>query len=260
MARDRAAQFATGQAVEPASELGISGQPKAPFDNLRRKKAYEEVADQIRERIFSQHLRLHDRLPTERELAEQFGVSRVAVREAIRMLELNGMLTVKKGPKGGLFVAQDYERPISDSIANLLNGGEASLEDLFEVRALIEPFAAARAATLGTAGDIVELERLIDEAELELSQGRAIRHLNIEFHRYIIKMSRNPILAAVGETVLLLLSDRIRHTSSQETSASALIKHAQILDAIRQREPARARAAMADDIGEVGQRLADATK
>ena len=245
-----------GIAALTRNEAAPSQGGGALFKSLGRKKAYEEVADQIRERIFAQHLRVFDRLPTERELAEQFGVSRMAVREAIRTLELTGLLTVRKGPKGGIFVAQDYDRPISDSIVNLLAGGEASLENLFEVRELVEPYAASRAAVLGTNADFARLEALIDEAEQESAQGHSIRSLNIEFHRLVIRMSRNPIIEVVGETVLLLLSERIKYIVSPHTSKAGLVMHRQIVAALRQRQPAKARTIMTKDIHAVGERFA----
>src|SRR5450759_3515 len=110
---------------------------------------------------------LFQRMPSERDLAAQFGVSRVVVREAIRTLETSGLVTVKKGPKGGIFVTQDYERPIVDTITNLLAGGEATLDDLFEMRLLIEPYAAARVAERGSEADFVMLEGRIAQAERE---------------------------------------------------------------------------------------------
>lgn len=236
------------------SEQDVSSE--TPFRNVGRRNAYEEVADQIRERIFAQHLRLSDRLPAERDLATQFGVSRVVVREAIRTLELNGLLTIKKGAKGGIFVAQDYDRPISDSIVNLLAGGEASLKNLFEVRQLIEPFAASRAAVLGSGEDFDRLAAVLAEAELEHAKGGSIRALNIEFHRLVIRMSGNPIVSVVGETVLLLLNERIKHIPSRETSEAVLGQHKKILAALRQRQPEKARMIMAKDINAVGLRFA----
>ena len=126
------------------------------FTSLGQGKAYKKVADQIRQRIFAWHLRLSDRLPAERDLAAQFGVSRVVVREAIRTLEFSGLLTVKKGAKGGIFVVQDYDRPISHSIVNLLSGGHVSLENLFEIRQLIEPYAATSPIGRGSAADCIK--------------------------------------------------------------------------------------------------------
>src|ERR1700731_3505952 len=124
------------------------------FQSLGRRSAYLEVAERIRATIFRDKLALFQRMPSERDLAAQFGVSRVVVREAIRTLESSGLVTVKKGPKGGIFVTQDYERPVVDTITNLLAGGEATLDDLFELRLLIEPYAAARLAHSGSDADL----------------------------------------------------------------------------------------------------------
>jgi GntR family transcriptional repressor for pyruvate dehydrogenase complex len=227
-----------------------------PFRQLGRRKAYEEVADQIRERIFSAEVKTGERLPTERDLAAQFGVSRVVVREAVRTLELSGLLAVRKGSKGGIFVADDHQRPITDSFCNLLACGGARLEDLFEVRMLIEPYAAARVAKIGTAKNFAALSALIGQADAELSRGAAIRHINIELHRQIIRMTGNPVLAAVGETVLLMLADRLKPVESRAPSRVALGLHKQLLEAFRTRDSAAARRIMENDIASVGKRFA----
>lgn len=225
------------------------------FKNLGQGKAYEKVADQIRERIFAGDLCLSDRLPAERDLAAQFGVSRVVVREAIRTLEFSGLLTVKKGAKGGIFVVQDYDRPISHSIVNLLSGGHVSLENLFEIRQLIEPFAASKAAVLGADGDFDQLAAILAQAEREIAQSKDPRLHNLEFHKSVIRMSGNPILSVIGETVLLLLSERIRDIPSLETPATVLAMHKKILAALRGRQPEKAKLIMATDIRGVGERL-----
>jgi GntR family transcriptional repressor for pyruvate dehydrogenase complex len=227
-----------------------------PFESLGRRKAYEEVAERIRSRIFAQRLRPSDRLPTERDLARQFGVSRVVVREAVRALEHAGLLAVKKGPKGGIFVTQTYERPIGESISNLLAVGNASLEHLFELRVLIEPYAASRAAKVCSKEDLGALDRLIAECEGCIARGEDIRPKNLEFHRRIMRMTGNPILAAMGETVLRILSERIAHTPSPETSRSVLQMHRKIAAAIRSRQAAKAGAIMNTDIQAIGRRLA----
>lgn len=225
------------------------------FKNLGRKKVYEEVADHIREQILTGRLRLSDRLPTERDLAEQLGVGRGVVREAIRMLELSGLLTVKKGMKGGIFVTQDYERPINDSITNLLAGGEATLENLFEVRELLEPYAAARAALLGTEDEFKELTDLIWRAGR--AKGNDARLLNLEFHGRILRMGRNPVLSIVGESVLGILNDRIKSFLSPDTSEMAQDAHKKVLKAIVARQAAEAEKAMREDIRTIGVRFAE---
>jgi DNA-binding FadR family transcriptional regulator len=226
------------------------------FQSLGRRKAYEEVADRIRELIFSAAVKTGDRLPTERELAAQFGVSRVVIREAIRALELTGLLEVKKGPKGGIFIIENHQRPITDSISNLLGRGEARLEDLFEVRLLIEPYAAERVARIGTAQDFSDLSALVQQADAEHDRGADIRNINIELHRRIIRMSRNPVLAVVGETVLTMLSDHLKSVKSTAPSSVALMMHKKLVVALRRRNAAAARAIMEQDIGAVGKRFA----
>ena len=227
------------------------------FQSLGRRSAYLDVADRIRATIFKDKLGLFQRMPSERDLAAQFGVSRVVVREAIRTLESSGLVTVKKGPKGGIFVAQDYERPIIDTVTNLLAGGEANLDNLFEMRLLIEPYAAARVAAAGSEADFAMLESKIAEAEHEHGADHSVRHRYIDFHRQVIRLAGNPLLAIVGETVLLVLYDRVKAVLSAETTEVGLIMHRQLVNAWRQRKPEEARAIMAQDIEILSRRFAE---
>jgi GntR family transcriptional repressor for pyruvate dehydrogenase complex len=226
------------------------------FKPLGRKKAYVEVAEEIRRLILRQRLQPSHRLPTERELSAQFGVSRMVVREAIRMLERDGMLMVRKGARGGIFVTQDYNRPINDLIANLLAGGGAGLTDLFDVRRLIEPYAASLAAQLGSEEEFAGLAELIGKAQAAGLEEGALRAHNIEFHCSILRMCRNPFLSVMGEAVLMILSDRSKNLSSQATSQGALTRHRAIFDALRKRQADKAGKLMAKDIEVTGQRLA----
>lgn len=218
------------------------------FPNIGRRRAYEEVAEEIRRLIFERGLPPSHRLPTERDIAEQFGVSRMVVREAVRALERTGLVSVKKGARGGIFVAQDYNRPINDSVSNLLAGGGATLQNLSEVRMLVDPFAAARAAELGTEEEIAELSALVAQAELDRERGGDLRSANEAFHRHILRMSRNPVLSAVGEAVLGILSGHLRRVGNRAASEAALSNHRLILDAIRQRDPKKARRLMEKDL------------
>ena len=232
--------------------------PTAPvFQSLGRRSAYLEVAERIRSTIFKNKLALFQRMPSERDLAAQFGVSRVVVREAIRTLESSGLVTVKKGPKGGIFVTQDYERPIVDTITNLLAGGEATLDNLFEMRLLIEPYAAARLAEAGSEADFALLESKIDAAEREHGADRSVRHAYIDFHRQVIRLAGNPLLAIVGETVLLVLYDRVKAVLSAETTEVGLIMHRQLVNACRNRQVEEARQIMAQDIEILSRRFAE---
>ena len=232
--------------------------PNTPvFTSLGRRNAYRDVADQIRQTIFRDKLSLFQRLPSERDLAEQFGVSRVVVREAVRTLESGGLVTVKKGPKGGIFVAQDYQRPIVDTVTNLLAGGEATLANLFELRLMIEPHAAARVAEVGTEADFAVLEATIAASEREHGADQSVRHHYIDFHRQIVRLARNPLLAVIGETVLLVLYDRVKTAVSADTTEAGLIMHRQLLNACRNRDLDAARRIMTQDIDILSRRFAE---
>lgn len=242
------------------SKSGFTGERDAAraetpvFRHLGRRKAYEEVAEELRRQIFERGLPSNHRLPSERDLAEKFGVSRVVVRESIRSLERAGLLTVRKGPKGGLFVAQNYDRPVADSIVNLLAGGGACLEDLFEARLLIEPYCAFRAAEIASEDDIALLATLVETDGRE--DAASMRKRNLEFHKHLIRLGGNPVLAVVGEAVLNILSERIRALVSPETSREALAGHQKIFRAIRDRKRSLARARVVKDISETGSRFA----
>lgn len=236
----------------------MAGSSDTPiFLPLGRKKAYEEVSDEIRKLIHSRRLQPSHRLPTERDLAEQFGVSRMVVREAIRTLERSGLLAVKKGPRGGIFVTQQYDRPITDSIANLLAGGGADLANLFEMRLLIEPFAASRAADLASGEELDQLAALLHDAEGVSANLPDLRSHNIEFHRTILRISRNPVMGMIGDAVLTILSNRIREVLSPDTSHQALGMHRKILEALRKHQSGKAKALMEEDIQATGRRLAE---
>jgi len=240
----------------PNSIPGPTSAGAPMFEPLGRRSAYQEVAERIRAAIFKDKLALFQRLPSERDLAAQFGVSRVVVREAVRALESSGLVTVKKGPKGGIFVAQDYERPIVATVTNLLAGGEAKVEHLFEMRLLIEPQAAARLAQHGSAADFAMLEQKIAAAEREHGADHSVRHRYIDFHRQVIRLAGNPLMAVMGETVLLVLYDRVKALLSADTTEVGLIMHRQLLNACRKRQGEEARRIMAQDIELLSRRFA----
>jgi GntR family transcriptional repressor for pyruvate dehydrogenase complex len=237
-----------------SGEEGKRAPPSRPVFRAvgRKQKIYEEVVEQIRAEIFAGRLALGERLPAERDLVEQFVVSRAVIREAIRALELTGFVTVKKGAGGGTFVAQDYERPIQDTLLQLLAGGEVRMRDLFEVRTVLEPYAAARAAELRTEEDLALLDGLVREADEEGASGTNIRPYNLRFHRLILGMSGNPVLRVMGETLLTILSKHIQEVESPERSLKVLEVHQEIAGAIFRRDAEAARRLVAADIQSLG--------
>ncbi|MDD2737228.1 MAG: FadR/GntR family transcriptional regulator [Desulfuromonadaceae bacterium] len=219
------------------------------FTKLNRsKRAYEEVANQIRAEIRKGNLKLSDQLPTERELSEQLGVSRVVVREAIRTLELSGFLRVKTGSGGGVFVAQDYDRPIIDLVTNLVASGEVNMEDLFTVRILVESYAIDHLAGNASPETLKPFLDLLDETEAAKSEGENIRSYNIRFHRLLVRTCGNFLLMVMGEIALALTSERISSVASKELSSSHYSFHKEILKSIKAGDAASAKQIVVGDI------------
>lgn len=128
------------------------------FKPIRTKRAFEEVCEQIRYQIQTGSLTPGDKLPSERELAEQFHVSRSTVREAFRTLEIGGVLELHKGVHGGAVLVSGNEKPITQTMADLLSLGGISLKDYTEARACMQREMIRLACERGTDEDFAVME------------------------------------------------------------------------------------------------------
>src|SRR5918912_1754012 len=124
-----------------------------------RPRAFHAIVDQIRDDVFAQRRRPGDRLPPEPVLAEQFGVSRMGVREALRVLELQGLVEVRHGYGGGVFVAEPNGTALLGALEDSLRQGQVGADELYQARVLVEP-AIARLAVARDAEALAE--RLAD--------------------------------------------------------------------------------------------------
>ena len=143
------------------------------FGPLKKKRYSDQVAELIQKRIFEDHLEKGTGLPTEQAFAREFEVSRSVIREALRILEISGLVSIKKGPSGGIFVSNGYHRPIRKSLKNLVASGEVTIDHLFDVRLLIEPHIAKEAALCADDSDIKkmeEAEKLVTEDILKVKE------------------------------------------------------------------------------------------
>lgn len=226
----------------------MKGNQPSSFHSLERPKAYQRVARAIQEQVFSGELCEGHKLPPERDLAQQFGVSRAVVREAIHTLEMAGMLRVRKGAGGGAFVCSHYDKPLSTSIGNLLAGGAITLEHLFDLRLLLEPPAAERAARRGDPQAVRQLEDLVARARHHREDSRRLRADNLEFHRRLVALAGNPLLSALCETVLRILVESLQGNLSIEISQAVLGYHQRIVRAIRQGRAQEARRLTEEDL------------
>ncbi len=213
--------------------------------------AYEELAAALRAQILSGELIPGDRLPIEPDLSAQHGVSRSTVREALRVLSSQHLITTTRGVVGGSFVAHPQPEQISGyletglSLMTLFQGITVDL--LLEVRDMLEVPAA------GLAAQRHEPEHL-DELKATLFDSRAVSAgdlfpRNRSFHEVLLRMAGNPLLEVVTQPVFRVLNDRFAREAAPKRFWSQVdADHRAILAAVETRDEAAARAAMHDHL------------
>ena len=211
----------------------------------------DRVAAQMLDTITTNGLQPGDRLPTERELAVQFGVSRTVVREAVRSLVGKGVIDARAGR--GLQVAAVGASAVWESMSLMLGQG-ASLDyrKVHEVRRLLEVEAAVRAAERATDDEIASLEALLAEMEKVLDEVEAVSRADLEFHRSVARATHNELFLVMLEAIAdPMLAIRRTTFTLPGRARAALDHHASILEGIAARNPGNAGVAMARHLEDV---------
>lgn len=171
------------------------------FLTVKTERAFEKVAQQIKESIFSSVYTLGDRLPSERELASQFGVARIVIREALRVLENSGFIFIKKGSEGGAFVKEMGSAMVTQSIADMVRLGKIDFEHLTECRLPVEKMVVGFAVERADADDLELLRTNIEQSEKVLSTEARATETNVGFHVLLGKASKNPLFELLEECI-----------------------------------------------------------
>lgn len=220
------------------------------FEPVRKTKVYEEVASQIQRLITDGRLKPGDHLPPERELAETFGVSRTSVRDAIRVLELMGLLEPRQGE--GTVVRDLSPDSLVYPLASLLVRNGTLLAELLDTRKIIEPDLAARAAKHATDEDIRELEEILTRQRAKIREGQLAIEEDSAFHYAIATAAHNRIVLRVLDVLMdLLRVSRERSLQVPGRLDRSLEGHRRILEAIRRRDADGAEAAMHQHLDEI---------
>jgi GntR family transcriptional regulator, transcriptional repressor for pyruvate dehydrogenase complex len=227
--------------TEPDPGAGDGG--GALFEQVAREpRLSDKVADMMLETILSKRLHVGDRLPSERELGEQFGVSRTVVREAVRALVAKGIIEVRSG--SGLRVAAVDASAVSESMSLFLRGGEFDFEKVHEVRALLETHIAGLAAERATEDDVARIRAVHDRMMSEAADVDSAARDDLEFHRLIALATRNELYLVLMDSIGNALIDIRRENLGSGSAPMTLEQHARILDRIATHDPPGARAAM----------------
>jgi GntR family transcriptional regulator, transcriptional repressor for pyruvate dehydrogenase complex len=219
---------------------------------IKKTRIYEEVVGQLHQLIDAGKLKAGDRLPSERELAETFRVSRSSVREAIKTLENEGLVIARPG--SGTFITAVNVEAIIPSLASLLSRGKDALIDLFEMRRLVEPGIAALAAERATPGDILRLKEICSEQEQQIKREASAVDSDAAFHLTIGRATHNSALQRLVASIVEILKP-IRENSLQTPGRAhkSLASHREVLVAIERHDPELARQAMQQHIQAVEQ-------
>jgi GntR family transcriptional repressor for pyruvate dehydrogenase complex len=222
---------------------------KSEFETIRRNKVYEEVARQL-ERIILKKLHPGDKLPSERELAESLGVSRSSIRDAIRSLELMGLVEPRQG--AGTVVREISADALMNPLTNVLRHKMELVGELLDFRKMLEPPLAARAATHASDDELEEMEEILRRQETKLRGGELAIEEDSEFHYSIAMASGNSVVLKVLDVLMDLLRDtRERSLQLQGRPQKSLAGHRRILAAIMKRDAEAAKAAMRRHIEDV---------
>lgn len=217
------------------------------FRRLRIEPAYKAVSAEIERSILNGALKPGMPLPTEQELADQFGVNRSTIREAIRQIEQEGLLQRREGRR--LFVTLPGLYDFAPRAMRMLMMQHATFQELWDVAVVLEPLAAKLAAQHATDADLDELSqnlaattRLMDEKTHSAAQSTALIELDVAFHALIARVSRNRALILAREPVSLLYNPALSQLQSPlpQSQKRNLEAHRHIMEALHKRDADKA--------------------
>jgi GntR family transcriptional regulator, transcriptional repressor for pyruvate dehydrogenase complex len=229
--------------------MGTVNVGKIEFETIRRSKVYEQVARQLQQRIIDE-LKPGDLLPPERELVQMLGVSRSSVRDAIRSLELVGLLEPRQGI--GTVVREPSADSSANSLASVLLQKRKMVGELLDVRKMIEPPLARRAALHASEVAIVEMEKILSRQKNRVSRGELAIEEDSEFHYAIALASDNSVVLKVVDVLMDLLREtRERSLQVEGRQQKSLAGHQRIHAAIKRGNPSAAEGAMRRHLEEI---------
>jgi GntR family transcriptional regulator, transcriptional repressor for pyruvate dehydrogenase complex len=218
---------------------------------VRTSRLYEQIVQQIEESIVQGRLKPGDQLPPERELAQQCGVSRTAVREAVKALREKGLVEAYSGR--GTFITDGTTQAVRQSLDLMVKIGQAEgFKHLAEVRAILEPEIAAFAATRIQESELATMREAIAAMDRTRDDPDAFIEADLDFHLALAEGAANPLILSLLDSIVgLLREQRLRIFRVPTGSERGQICHKQILDAVERHDPQAAREAMREHLRQV---------
>ncbi len=215
----------------------MSSAARPPFDvePIRTTRTFEAAIEHLTEAIERSRLRAGDRLPNEADLAAKLEISKPTLRQALRVLELSGMLTVRRGKSGGIFLASEVISTMA--VTSALKLEESAAIDTLHARRVLERAVALEAAERASANDYDELERTVALLERHLGERPAVMRVDAMFHRALVRSCHNATIEGAMRGVARGLAPiRDAYPGGAEQDAETLDVHRDQLRAMRARD------------------------
>jgi DNA-binding FadR family transcriptional regulator len=188
----------------------------------RSREKPEQIADELRALIVSGQLEEGESLGREPDLVERFGVSRPSLREALRILEAEGLITVVRGVLGGVVAHQPSERMTARTAALVLQARNVTLGDVHQARSMIEPAAVRVLATSPSKKAVEELKALVEAQRAVIDDPEAFGKANAHFHERLIELSGNQTIGIVAEMLNEIIARAVTAVSQTPSKRNSL--------------------------------------
>lgn len=215
------------------------------FTPIKNTKVYEQVMEQIKEMILDGTLKKGDKLPSERDLAEQLGISRASLREAIRCLEIIGLIESRQGE--GNFIRSSFQNTFFDPIAIMYVLNECQLKEVFQLRRVLETEIAIDAAKKVRDDELDYMKKLLDKMKTSDDEDERVK-LDVEFHYKIAEASRNNLILNILYSVSTIIDEFIKDARKKiinnKHKDDIDFQHMEIWKSLKEHNPSKAEEAM----------------
>lgn len=244
----------------PVTAAGGSSDKEGLFTAVSLGRASQAIVEQIRARVREGKLQPGDRLPSERELCQQFGVSRVTVREGLRILETGGLITIKVGARGGAFVTSPTSDQVADGLADLVSLSPIDASEVTEARLVFELGIVPLVVKRATKEDIERLRQMTDEHMRKLGDGKYTMEMSAEFHTAVAACTHNTAITMLVHSFHgpLLMSLMEAKAAAPVMGRTGCKEHAAFVEAIAAEDTERAQGIMRTHLRRTARRVAKA--
>jgi GntR family transcriptional repressor for pyruvate dehydrogenase complex len=241
------------RAFDPADALAAQRSATgwiAQVQPITRRALHQQIAESLRDLIIAGTIQCGEALPPERALAQQFGVSRATVREALRALQMWGLVEARQG--GGNYVCVPSIERITTPLSTILQHNRQLQDELMDARLILEPAICWLAAQRRTECDLNTIEAILTRQRRRVEQGDVAVEEDSAFHLALAEATHNQVLPRLIATINdLLLESRLRSLRTPDRPRRSLDGHLRIAAALRAGDADAARQAMHDHVTEI---------